>query len=74
MEELWLKLRDSLESIAHGENVPVDPLVVNHFCGAYQAHMAIEDANLIPLAVMLLANDAVADLGNAMAKRRGLKP
>lgn len=73
IEELWLKLRDGLESIAHGENMPLDPLAVNHFCTAYRAHMAIEDANLIPLAELLLANDAVADLGKAMAKRRGLK-
>lgn len=73
IERLWLELRDAVELIAHGENVVLDPLKVNQFCGAYRAHMAVEDANMIPLAHRLLTAESAAALGAAMARRRGLK-
>lgn len=74
IERCWLAMRDTLECIAHGENAELDALTVNHLCGAYHAHMAVEDANLIPLARKLLTPESVAEFGKAMARRRGLKP
>lgn len=74
LEKTWLGLRDALENIAHGENAPLDALEVNRFCGMYHAHMAMEEANLFPLAELLLGAGTIAGLGKAMAKRRGVKP
>jgi hemerythrin-like domain-containing protein len=74
MEQTWLRLGEALESIAHGENVPLDAIEVSRFCGMYRAHMALEEANLFPLAELLLRPGTLAGLGKAMAKRRGAKP
>lgn len=73
IEQTWLTLRDTLEHIAYGENAPLDELEVNRFCGAYRTHMAIEEANMIPLAALLLRADDLAALGKSMAARRGIK-
>lgn len=73
IEQIWLGLRKALESLAHGENAPLDALEVNRFCGMYRTHMAVEEANLIPLAELVLGGGALAALGRAMARRRGVK-
>jgi len=72
IEKAWLKLREALEVIAHGDSAPLDELEVSRFCGMYHAHMAAEDANLIPLAQLLLSVEALAALGRSMAARRGI--
>jgi len=72
LEQAWLKVRETLEPIAYGENTPLDELEVGRFCGMYHAHMAIEDVNLIPLAQLLLSDEALAALGRSMAARRGI--
>jgi hemerythrin-like domain-containing protein len=73
IEKAWIGLRDALESIAHGETALLNPIEVGRFCGMYRAHMALEEANLFPLAELLLEAGALEDLGKAMAKRRGVK-
>jgi len=73
MGESWLNLRDGLECIAHGENALLDELEVSRFCELYRAHIAVEDADVIPLAAALLDDDALAALGRAMAARRGVR-
>jgi len=72
IEEAWLKLREALETIAHGDSVPLDEAEIGRFCDMYRAHMAREDADLIPLAELLLDADDQAALGRAMAARRGI--
>lgn len=73
MEQSWFDLRESLEKIAHGAIEPLDELTVNRFCDLYGAHIAYEEANLIPLAERLLDEAAIAAIGKAMAARRGLR-
>jgi hemerythrin-like domain-containing protein len=73
IEKVWLELRDALENIAHGERAPLDAIAVSRFCGMYRTHMAMEEANLFPLAELLLGAEALMALGKAMAKRRGVK-
>lgn len=73
IERLWLCLREALESIAHGENAPLDVGEVGRFCAMYHAHMAMEEANLFPLAELVLGAGALAHLGKSMAKRRSVK-
>ena len=73
MEQMWDGIRDTLEKIAHGENTPLAEIEVNRFCTLYHAHIAIEEADLIPLAAMLLGEDDLSQLGRAMAARRGVK-
>lgn len=73
MTRSWLDLRDALEKIAHGGIEPLDELAVNQFCAMYGAHIALEQANLIPLAELLLDEAAFAAIGKAMAARRGIR-
>ena len=73
MEQMWIGIRDTLEKIAHGENAPFAEIEVNRFCTLYHTHIAIEEANMIPLAAMLLGEDDLAQVGRAMAARRGVK-
>lgn len=73
MDEAWLGMRDALEGIAHGERALLDAIEVNRFCGMYRAHLATEEADLFPLAELLLGADTFIDLGKAMARRRGVR-
>jgi hemerythrin-like domain-containing protein len=73
MEQAWGGFRESLELIAHGERVLLRELDVDRFCKLYHAHIALEEANLIPLAGMLLSPEDLSAIGRAMAARRGVK-
>jgi hemerythrin-like domain-containing protein len=73
MTRSWLDLRESLEQIAHGGAEPLDEQEVNRFCDLYSAHIAFEEANLLPLAQLLLDDAAFAAIGKAMAVRRGIR-
>jgi len=73
MAQCWIDLRETLEKIAHGGTDPLDEQTVNRFCDLYGAHIAFEEANLIPLAESLLDAVALAAIGKAMAERRGLR-
>jgi hemerythrin-like domain-containing protein len=72
LERGWLELREALESIAHAAPARLDPIAVDCFCATYTVHMKQEEANVFPLAKMLLKPDDVAALGRDMARRRGL--
>lgn len=72
MDKAWTDLRAVLQEISAGENVLLDALVVDRFSKLYHTHMALEESNVIPLAEMLLPADELAEIGVAMAQRRGL--
>jgi hemerythrin-like domain-containing protein len=74
MEQAWLRLREVLETLAHGDDAPLDERDVKQFCDLYSSHIASEEKDLIPLASLLLDSDEQAALGRAMAVRRGIKP
>ncbi len=72
MDKLWTDLRAVLQEISAGETTLLDPLDVDRFAKLYHTHMALEESNVIPLAEMLLAKDDLAEIGAAMAQRRGI--
>ena len=72
LEQAWLKLRETLEIVAHGENAPLDELEVGRFCGMYQVHVLGEEANMFPIAEKILAPEQIAALGRGMRQRRGI--
>jgi hemerythrin-like domain-containing protein len=73
LERMWLRIREPLESIAHGEEAPLDAADIEHFCSVYDEHMALEEQNLMPLAERVLDQVALVALGRSMARRRGVK-
>jgi hemerythrin-like domain-containing protein len=72
MEKIWTDLRAGLQEISAGENIPLDPLDVDRFVKLYESHIASEEANVLPLAEMLLSKDDLAEIGASMAQRRGI--
>ena len=72
MERLWTELRAALQEISAGEKFPLDALHVDHFVKLYASHIVSEEANVLPLAEMLLSQEDLAEIGNAMRQRRGI--
>jgi len=70
MERAWTQLRAVLQEIVAGET-PLDAQEVEHFVKLYQAHIAVEEANLFPLAEMLLSRSDLAEISANMVQRRG---
>jgi hemerythrin-like domain-containing protein len=70
-ERAWSELRGALHEVMAGQSTALDPLAVDRFVKLYQAHFAVEEANVFPLAELLLSKDEFAAIGASMAARRG---
>ncbi len=68
----WRHLRPLLAAIAAGSRANLAPRQVALLRQAYDAHIAREEAELIPLATAALDRDALAVIGAEMARRRGV--
>jgi hypothetical protein len=71
LERHWRKLRPLLSSLAAGRYDALPPRLVREVCDAYHAHMAREEAELIPRAAELLDAATLAEIGREFALRRG---
>ena len=75
MDQAWAVLRQQLTTIttaAPGAVARLDQQPVQQFIDAYQAHMAKEESQLVPMAQRLFTEQQMAQLGDAMRHRRGL--
>ena len=54
------------------DRTSLDFLAVDRFVKLYQSHIAIANANVFPLAEMLLTREDLATIGANMAARRGV--
>ena len=70
MERAWTQLRALLQGLTAGEP-DLDPLLVDHFVKLYGVHIAVEEANLFPLAEMMLSRGDLAEISANMVQRRG---
>ncbi|HEX5337675.1 MAG TPA: hypothetical protein VFW53_04490, partial [Gallionella sp.] len=59
--------------IADGVNAPLPETLTAKFIGSYTAHIAVEEAELLPLAARLLSQQQLIRIGASMAERRGAK-
>ena len=71
IERSWTSLRALLQGVAAGER-GLDHLLVDHFAKLYGAHIAVEEANLYPLAEMLLSRADLTAMSASMAERRAI--
>ena len=69
MERAWTHLRALLQGVAAGEPY-LDHLLVDHYAKLYGVHIAVEEANLYPLAEMLLSRADLTAISANMAQRR----
>lgn len=72
LAESWRRLRPLLSGIASGQRAVLPPKLVFEVTEAYEAHIAIEEAELIPLAQDVLSPDEIAAIGREMAGRRNV--
>lgn len=70
LEQLWTRLQPSLNALAKGQPRPLAPEEVTAFVQAYEAHMALEDQEVIPMAERLLDASTLARMGQHMRQRR----
>lgn len=66
LEALWADVRKNLEALT------LDVPLAQAFAHAYRAHIAFEEAELLPLARRVLDPAALEKLGRSMAARRGV--
>lgn len=72
LDAAWAALRIDLTCISAGTNACLEDTKVSGFIAAYQSHIEIENAELLPLAQELLSVEQVERLGRAMSTRRGV--
>ena len=71
MDRRWTELRAALQGVAAGEpDAVLDPMNVDQFVKLYRTHITVEEANVFPLAEMLLSRNDLAEIGANMAERR----
>lgn len=68
----WDALRAALNKIVAGELAWLDATQTSAFIAAYQAHIALENTQLLPLAQQLLSTAQIEQLGRNMSARRGV--
>jgi len=70
----WRKLRPPLAAIAAGQRANLSAKLVNDVRALYDAHIAKEEEELIPLAAETFDRTTLATIGAEMAARRGVDP
>jgi pyridoxamine 5'-phosphate oxidase len=74
MDRDWNIIKFQLDQIANGQSAALSARDVQGFCDTYAAHMAVEEANIAPMAKRLFSPEQMAQLGSAMQVRRGITP
>lgn len=72
LDALWADMRLRLSAVAEGRDGKLDAAVAAAFTAAYQHHIALEEAELLPLARRVLDESLLRALGGRMARRRGV--
>ncbi|MCX7892762.1 MAG: hemerythrin domain-containing protein [Burkholderiales bacterium] len=70
MDRLHAEVRPCLAAMREGQPVPLDAAICGRIHELYVEHIAIEEAEIMPLAEKLLSAAALAELGKSMAARR----
>jgi hemerythrin-like domain-containing protein len=71
MKSAWNELRPVLLQLAEGMNERLDDRLAARFIDSHTAHIAVENAELLPLAARLLTPEQLRQIGERMAGRRG---
>jgi hemerythrin-like domain-containing protein len=72
LDALWSAIRARLVAVIEGRESGLTPEQALDFRLAYDRHIALEEAELLPLARRVLGAGVIARLGGAMARRRGV--
>jgi len=74
MDAMWQDLHEQLTAIADGSGTQISSSTVQRFSQRYLNHMEREESTMAPMAVRLFSPQQMAQLGQAMQRRRGIEP
>jgi pyridoxamine 5'-phosphate oxidase len=74
MDAMWQDLHEQLAAIAEGSSTVLSASIVEHFVQRYRNHMEREEGTMAPMALRLFDARQMAQLGEAMQRRRGIAP
>lgn len=74
MDAMWQDLHEQLTAIADGSGAQLSSSTVQRFSQRYLNHMEREESTMAPMAVRLFSPQQMAQLGQAMQRRRGIAP
>ena len=72
LDALWSDMRPRLRAVIGGDGSQLDSASATAVSAAYERHVNLEEAELLPLARRVLDSDVIASLGKRMARRRGI--
>ena len=70
LDAAWREMRTRLAWVAEDDSPELDAAAAAAFAAAYERHIALEEAELLPLARRVLPAAALEALGRRMARRR----
>ena len=73
LETLWKSLATIFKKPGDLEQNPQFPAQLQQFCELYRAHIKFEDEDLLAMAEHIISQRQFEDMGDAMARRRGLR-
>ncbi|MBE0627753.1 MAG: hemerythrin domain-containing protein [Burkholderiales bacterium] len=73
LEQAWGEVRRQLEAIRGASRRELDAAALDRMVGLYRSHIALEEAELLPLAARILGPAQLDGVGSAMRARRGIK-
>jgi len=74
MDAMWQDLHEQLTAIAIGAGTQLSGSTVQRFSQRYLNHMEREESTMAPMAMRLFSPEQMAQLGQAMQRRRGIEP
>ncbi len=74
LERHWAGVREGLQAVLRGDAGALDGDAARGFIDAYAEHIAYEEAELLPMAARVLADEQLDAVGRAMRQRRGIAP
>jgi len=72
MDAMWQDLHEQLSAIADGSAAQLSGSMVQRFTQRYLGHMEREEGTMAPMALRLFSPQQMAQLGQAMQRRRGI--
>jgi pyridoxamine 5'-phosphate oxidase len=74
MDAMWQDLHEQLTAIADGSGTQLSASTVQRFSQRYLSHMEREESTMAPMAMRLFSPEQMAQLGQAMRRRRDIAP
>ena len=74
LDAAWAEMRARLARLADAGEAAVDMDAARAFGAAYDRHIALEEAEMLPLARRVLETRVLYRMGERMAERRGVTP